>query len=325
MSDFVRICWSGLQQVRKSAEFILLMYAISILVALPLALHIRAEIKTSLNSSVVHENLRQGFDFAWYWQAFPRRGLAETFGPLVVGALPIVSNLERLLDGEILNTNWIILAGGILFLLSWTFLNGGILDRYLNPEDPPTSCRFMSSCGRYFFRFSRLLLISAAAYYLLFKYMVSPWHKWIADGAKETTSETTVMMRFFGIYLLTCGFLILCGIILDYARIIVVAEDRRSVLRSCFHSIRFILRHPASTVSLYLFLLLASGFVVLLYAFAAPGPEQASWFTLVLAFVLGQAYLIARLFCKLSFLACQSQLFRSKAKRVGFAGLPGTI
>ncbi|MCI0620853.1 MAG: hypothetical protein L0387_04140, partial [Acidobacteria bacterium] len=306
MLDFLRICWSGLQQVRKSAEFILLMYAISVLVALPLALHIRAEIKTSLNNSVVHENLRQGFDFAWYWQAFPRQGLAETFGPLVVGALPIVSNLERLLDGEMLNTNWIILAGGILFLLSWTFLNGGILDRYLNPEDSRTPGRFMSSCERYFFRFSRLLLVSAASYYFVFKYVVSPLHKWIADGAKETTSETTVMLRVMGIYVLAGGILILCGILLDYARIILVAEDRRSVLVSCLSSIRFVLRYPISTLSLYVFLLIVSGLVVFLYALAAPGPKQTSWSSLLMAFALGQAYLVVRLFCKLSFSACQS-------------------
>ncbi|MCI0723054.1 MAG: hypothetical protein L0338_29445 [Acidobacteria bacterium] len=168
-------------------------------------------------------------------------------------------------------------------------------------------------------------MISVATYYLVLNYVASPLHDWIDEGAKEITSETAVMFQVFGIYVLAGGLLILCGILFDYAKIIIVAEDRRSVLGSCIHSVRFVLKHPINTVLLYLVLLLASGLVMLLYALAAPGPEQASWFTLVMAFALGQAYLIARLFCKLSFLACQSRLFRSKVKPADFTGLPKTI
>lgn len=319
MSNFLKISWLGLQRVRKSPELILLMYAVSFIVALPLALQVRTDIQTSLNNSLVHENLRQGFDFAWYWQAFPRHGLAETFGPLVVGPLPIVSNFERLLDGAILRANWILLAGGLIVLLSWTFMNGGILDRYLNPEDSRVRGRFLSSCGRYFFRLLRIVLISLAIYYLFFTHAISPLQDWVADGARGARSELATMLWALGIYTLAGGTLILCGILLDYARIIVVAEDRRSVLISCVRSVRFVLRHPISTVSLYLFLLVVSGVVVFLYTLAAPGPEQASWFSVLMAFALGQAYLVARMFCKLSFLACQSCLFRCKSMPEGSA------
>ncbi|MFQ5817708.1 MAG: hypothetical protein ACE5H2_07115 [Terriglobia bacterium] len=302
----------GWGKVVKSPAVICWVYLASVVLALPLALAMRAILKESIGASLVQENLRQGFDLAWYGEfSAATSGLGETFGPSVVGILPILSNLEKLLEGNILRTDATILLAGVLFLLAWAFFAGGILDRYARPEEVQSRARLFSQGAEYFFRFVRLLIISLLLYWGIFRWVANPLHRWMEQATRDVTVETTVMVWRLGVYAVAGFLLILASMALDYAKIAMVVERRRSASLAFLRGLRFVSAHPGKTFGLYL-LLLAVGLVLLYgYSLVAPGPGQSSWATILLAFLIGQAYLLARLVLKLWFLGSQTVLFQS--------------
>lgn len=312
----VRSFMAGLEKVVQFPSLIAWLYLTSVLLTVPLALSMRTLLKDSLGSSLVHENLRQGFDMDWYGEfSSGSAGLADSFGPSVVGSLPILSNLEKLIDGEILQADGTILLAGLLFLLAWAFFAGGILDRYAHPDEPPTRARFFSQNGEYFFRFVRLLIISLLFYWGIFRWVANPLHDWLEDATRDVTQEKTVILFTLLVYALVAFLLLLVSMALDYAKIALVVERRRSALLACLRGARFVLAHPGSALGLYLLLAAVSLLLVWLYSLVAPGPGQSGATTILLTFLVGQIYLIARLGLKLWFLAGQTALFQSAERR----------
>ena len=318
----VRSFVAGLEKVVQFPSLIAWLYLTSVLLTVPLALSMRTLLKDSLGSSLAHENLRQGFDMDWYGEFSSgvagnsgSAGFADSFGPSVVGSLPILSNLEKLLDGEILQADGTILLAGLLFLLAWAFFAGGILDRYAHPDEPPTRARFFSQNGEYFFRFVRLLIISLLFYWGIFRWVANPLHDWLEDATRDVTQEKTVILFTLLVYALVAFLLLLVSMALDYAKIALVVERRRSALLACLRGARFVLAHPGSALGLYLLLAAVSLLLVWLYSLVAPGPGQSGAATILLAFLVGQLYLIARLGLKLWFLAGQTALFQSAERR----------
>ena len=313
---------AGLEKVVQFPSLIAWLYLTSVLLTVPLALSMRTLLEDSIGSSLVHENLRQGFDMDWYGEFSSgvagnsgSVGLADTFGPSVVGALPVLSNLEKLIDGEILQADGTILLAGLLFLLAWAFFAGGILDRYAHPDMPPTRARFFSQNGEYFFRFVRLLIISLLFYWGIFRWVANPLHDWLEDATRDVTQEKTVILFTLLVYALVAFLLLLVSLVLDYAKIALVVERRRSALLALLRGARFVLAHPGSALGLYLLLTAVGLLLVWLYRLVAPGPGQSGTITILLAFLVGQIYLIARLGLKLWFLAGQTALFQSAERR----------
>ena len=241
----VRSFVAGLEKVVQFPSLIAWLYLTSVLLTVPLALSMRTLLKDSLGSSLVHENLRQGFDMDWYGEfSSGSAGLADSFGPSVVGSLPILSNLEKLIDGEILQADGTILLAGLLFLLAWAFFAGGTLDRYAHPDELPTRARFFSQNGEYFFRFVRLLIISLLFYWGIFRWVANPLHDWLEDASRDATQEKTVILFTLLVYALVAFLLLLVSLVLDYAKIALVVERRHSALLACLCGARFVLTHP---------------------------------------------------------------------------------
>lgn len=219
----------GFRRVAKFPSVILWLYLASVTVTLPLTMAMREILMESIGASLVDENLRQGFDLAWYGEfSANSRGLAKTFGPSVVGIMAMVGNLETLLDGDILKIDGTILLAGLVFLLVWAFLGGGILDRYARPDQAHSSARFFSEGGKYFFRFVRLLSISLLLYWLLFRWILNPLHRCVEEATRDVTVEKTVLFYTLLVYTLAGFLLLLVKMALDYAKIAMVVELRRS-------------------------------------------------------------------------------------------------
>jgi len=307
---------SGFGRMARFPSLLLWVYLAMLGLAAPLAMAMRAILKNSIGDSLVHENLRQGFDLAWYGEfSASRSGLGDTFSPSVVGILPMLSNLEKLLEGEIYKADWTILLAGLLFLLVWTFFGGGILDRYAWPQEPHSRSRLFSQGSEYFFRFVRLLVISLLLYWAIFRWIARPLDDWVVEATRDVTVETSVMLYRLLVYALVGFLLVVAAMALDYAKIAMVVERRRSALLAFGRGLRFVLAHPLKTFGLFLMLVGVGFFLLLGYVLVAPGPGQMSTTAVLLAFLVGQAYLLARLMLKLWFLASQTALFRSAEPR----------
>lgn len=304
--------FAGLRLVLRTPSLLAWVYLTTLVVALPLTLAMKYLLQGSFEGSLVEDNLRQGFDLAWHQEfAAGSSGLGKTFGPWVVGILPVLSNLERLLDGKLHQVDPTVVGAAILMVLVWSFLLGGILSRFAGEGEPHSRAGFLARGGLFFWRFLRLAVISGLLYWGIFRGIGQPLHGWIETATRDTTVERTVLIFTVLAYALVGLLFLMTQLVLDYARISLVVEERRSVLMALLRALGFVKDHRRTVLGLYLMLAAATLLWFLAYSWLAPGPNQSTWTAVLLAFWLGQAYLVGRWILKLWFLASQTQLFVS--------------
>src|SRR6185295_7292609 len=100
-----------------------------------------------------------------------------------------------------------------------------------------------------------------------------------------------------------------------------VVEDRRSMLGATAAGARFIVRNASAAVGLYLLNVVLFALVLAAYAIVAPGAGGAGW-SMWLAFLIGQGYVLARLWVKLVFWASATALFQGRLAHAGYLAAP---
>lgn len=119
------------------------------------------------------------------------------------------------------------------FALIWIFLSGGIVDR-LARGTRGTAQRFFAACGECFLPLIRLALVTLAGYWAVLTY-VAPGLAALADGAGEA-----VHLALYGVLALL---LFAISLLLDYARVRLVIEARRSAIGAVAASWRMLRAH----------------------------------------------------------------------------------
>ena len=137
-------------------------------------------------------------------------------------------------------------------------------------------------------------------------------HGWLEQATRDVTVEKTVMIYTLLVYSLVALLLMLASMALDYAKIAMVVEKRTSSILAFFRGLRFVFSNPGKTIGLYLMLILVGFVLLIFYAIVAPGPGQSRRITVILAFLVGQLFLLSRLILKLWFLASQTVFFQSR-------------
>jgi hypothetical protein len=313
--SFIAAAFRGFSSVLGSPRTLIGLWLVNLLFALPFAWMIGGSIEQSVDGSLVHENLRSGFDSGWYGEyADEASGIETTFKPSLVGAGAIFHNLEDWLTGKLFTRYPAVIGFGIAYGLLWSFLLGGLLDRYARPAERAVRARFAQASGLYFFRFVRLALISAVPYYLIFR--LHGWmFTWLESATRDVTSERTVLWYSLSVYLLTAFLLTLVHMSFSYAKIATVVENRKVMLVAALRGVGFVFSFPGKTFGLFYGLIMVSGAMLIVYSLIAPGAGQSNWITVVLAFLVGQMYLIAKLLVRLTLYAGQTQLFKAHAPR----------
>ena len=321
--DIIRAFADGALRVAKAPVIWVGVYVLTALLTLPLVFTLCASIEADLGSSLVAEQMADGVSYDW-WQEFDARtdSLGRTFRPTIIGFAASLDNLSRLIDH---GPRPVALVGLVAaYLGMWAFLVGGIVDRYAR-QRPTRAEGFFPACGVYFVRFIRLAIVSALVYYVLFGVV----HGWLlGDLYGRLTHDLTVERTGFFIRLSLYGvfglLLTLANMVLDYAKIRTVVEDRRSMIGAVLAGLRFVVRHPLRTLGLYALNGLAFILVLAAYAVTAPGVVPAGP-ALWGALLVGQAYLVARLGLKLLFYASQTAFFQQQLAHAAYAALPPPV
>jgi hypothetical protein len=311
----------GVRRVNSAPVLLLGMFALTLFVALPLSIALSGMIEAQLHDSLVAETLMAGANYDW-WQEFLAQatGLGTTFVPSIIGFGAVLDNLNEILDNVPMAAT---IAGATgAWLVIWSFLSGGILDRYARRRHT-RAYGFFAACGTHFWRFLRLGMVAWFVYWVMFAGV----HGWIFEDAypwitRDMTAERSAFaIRLLG-YLIFGGLLLGANIVFDYARVRIVVEDRHSALGALLAGARFVRRHPG-TLGLYglnaaVFVLLA-----LIYAVVAPGAPGGIAFWL--AFTLGELYLLLRHYLKLLFYASQTAYFQGALAHAEYAAAPPVV
>lgn len=311
----------GVRRIGRAVTLLLGVYLALLLFSLPLAAVVRGLIAGHLGASLAAERAASGVNWEW-WQEFSAQatGLGATFTPDVLGFAAVLGNLSDLLDNRPLAT---VMAGVVgVWLVFWSFLAGGILDRLARDRRLGVPA-FNAACGRHVGRLWRLGLLALVAYGVLFGLV----HGWLFDrffpwATRDFTVERSAFLVRVALYLVFGALLVLVNVVVDYARIRLVVEDRRSAVMALLAAGRFVRRHAGPVAALYLL----NGFVFLLlirvYAAVAPGAGTASPGSVALGLLVTQLYLVARLAVKLQFYASQVAFFQGRLAHAGYVAVP---
>jgi hypothetical protein len=310
----------GMRRVNAAPAVLFGVLVLTFLLALPLGLVVRGMIGESLGQSLAAETAASGVNSDW-WSIFSSQasGLGATFTPRIIGFGAVVSNISAVLDAQ---PQALVINGiAAVYLLLWTFLAGGIIDRYARNR-PVRTAAFFSACGVYFFRFLRLAVVAGAGYLFLF----GPFHRWLFDGffpwaTREWTVERNAFFLRLALYAVFGGALVSFNLWLDYAKVRAVVEDRRSMIGALIAACRFIGRNPARTAGLYLADSVLFLVVVAFYAVFASDAGGTGW-TMRAGFLVSQIYLFARLWVKLVFWASEVSLFQALLAHAEYAAAP---
>ena len=267
---------------------------------LPAAMLLGSSIEDQLGDSLSASTAAAGVDLRWWDEFTAQGGSPRSFTPAIIGGAAPVGTYSNLLDRK--GPPYEVLGVLAIALVPWVFLSGGLLDRYARRRR--TGARgFFGACGVFFFRFLRLGLLAGLAYALL----LGPVHEWLFETAypwmtRETSVERTAFLWRVIVYAIWLAPLLLVNLVVDYAKVRAVVEDRHSVIGAVVAAARFVLRHPASVAGVYGVNAVIATLVLLAYILIAPGGRGGDW-RLLAAIAVGGAYLLARLAVRLAFLA----------------------
>ncbi|MCB1035363.1 MAG: hypothetical protein KDD47_16180, partial [Acidobacteria bacterium] len=294
----------GLGQTLFHLGWVLLLWLTLMSVAVPAGLMVAEELRQDLGPSLEHQALRDGFDMGWYGELrYRREGLAKVLEPTrLVAAGPFLDNAEAWLQGDLFREHPALLGLGALYGLLWAFLLGGALDRLARPSQLWTLSRSFESCGRYVGRMVRLALLGAPFYYLV--YRLAGWLlRLVAKGAESAASETPVLLALVAVSAAVALALVAVRTVFDYAKVILVTEERSSALGAALSGAGFVLRHPIKAAGIQGGFLALGVLPVGLYHAFGPGTGQGTVMAVILAFLAGQAVLLIRLYLRLALLA----------------------
>ncbi len=270
----------------------------------------RAEIAGHLGNSLAADAAARGMNYEWMQEfAGQATGLATTFRPTIVGFAAVLDNLSAYMD-NVPRPAAIAGASGVYVLL-WVFFSGGIIDRYARDRTARAN-GFLSACGRFFFRFLRLAVVTLVVYGLLFGVL----HPWMFNRVyprliRGVDLERDAFMIRAGLYLVFGLLLAAANVVFDYAKVRTVVEDRHSVVVALGASFRFIRHNAAAALGVYLMNVVLFALVLASYAYIAPSAGGIGIMVWA-GFVIGQAYIAGRLCVKLLFWASETALFRSR-------------
>lgn len=313
----------GIRRVNAAPHVLAGMFLVTLTLALPLALALRGMIEAHLGQSLAAETVASGVNPDW-WQEFSAQavGLASTFAPSIIGFGAVLDNLSGFLDHVPLAAT--IAGATVAWLVIWSFLSGGVLDRFARNR-PTRSYGFFAACGTHFWRFVRLGIFGWFVYLFLFETL----HGWIFhNGYERLIREITVERQAFAIrlagYAVFGAALLFFSMLFDFARVRIVVEDRRSALGALVASVRFVRRHFGRVVALYL--LNGAVFVALLAVYAAtstgaPRSGLHMWAVLL----LGEVYILARHYLKLLFYASETALFQGALAHAAYTAAPAVV
>lgn len=319
----VRAFLDGLRRVNGAWLLVGGMSLVTLVVALPLAMALAGMIEAHLGRSLAAAAAATGTHYEWWQEFMPAAaGLGTTLVPSITGFGAVLDNLSGLLDNAPLAAT--ITGVTAAWLLLWSFLSGGVLDRLA--RDRRTGAHgFFAACGAHFWRFLRLGVFAVLAYAFLFGWL----HGWIFDAVyPKLTADTTVERTAFAVrlagYVIFALPLILFNLLFDYARIRIVVEDRRSAIGALVAAFRFVRRHFGGVALLYALNALAFLLLIALYALLSPGAPRdgaALWLPLL----LGQAYIVGRHYLKLLFYASQSAFFQRTLAHAAYTAAPAVV
>ncbi|WP_018620345.1 hypothetical protein [Spirosoma luteum] len=259
----------SLRQTLVSVRLIGLIYCVTLVLGLLVALPFYDTLIVEAHSSRAFLTLLDGFDYTVYTDFMhnSQKALSPLFG---VGRL---------------------LGVGYIFLS--IFFAGGILLRFAQPGTPFNAGLFWQGCTYYVGRF--LKVFGVTALFLLVETII-----WLIAGSlvgfalSDSLTERGIVwigVVFFSLFVLTSTLLLCIG---DYAKVLMFRDDELNPFRAFGRAVRFVFRNLGRTYGLYCLLILAGSALFGIYFLIDSLIPMSNWGTILLMFLLQQSLIFVR-------------------------------
>jgi hypothetical protein len=310
MKSFINVI-KGFKATRKTARMVLLLFIVNLGFSLILAVPMYHSLKESFGDSLVGEQMAKGFNMLW-WEEYrdQSEGLEKTFTPSMIGKGAILNNLEGLILMTFFELPPVMLIFGLIYIIFRTFLAGGILSIFNEAEPKFSLKRFFGDSGFYFFRFLLVMLVS----WVLFFGVLGTLYRWFStirnSVAQRSFSEITPFTLSLFFSALIFFLLLLVQMLFDYARIQIVVEKRINILEAIREGIRFVFRHPGSSLGVFYLLALVHTGVTLVYILLKSFVPQTTSFGVLTAFLIQQFFIFAIIWIRCWLYASELELYK---------------
>jgi len=270
----------GFNTANEKSRMVIYLWLINFLFSLMIVTPFYFLISKEFSRSLMGDSLAKGFDFMW-------------FGDIAYKYQDISAAL----------VGWF-LVPGIIFLLLYTFLNGGIVGRIVAHREKINIRNFYADCGKYFFRLFRVFLISLIGYAVvvgvIYKIISSLFKLWTKNASTEWPLIISSNLKFLIFILLFSAI----RMFFDYVKIRLVVEDSKSAIKATILTFSFIGKRFFKAWFLYLFV----GIIGLLFALIYIGISRVlpySGFFIVILFIWQQIYILTRMWIKILFFSTE--------------------
>ncbi|HMA53727.1 MAG TPA: hypothetical protein VKT17_04670 [Acidobacteriota bacterium] len=277
---------NGIGTTFRKPRLLIILYAVNLLFALVVAFPFLALVQAELGQSLLGASIRP-VDLMWIGEAVLKH--QDALAAIAAGFV----------------------ACGIAYLGLHVFLYGGIVGRLLDREGPASLDAFAGDCGRYFWRFVRLFLVSLVFLVLTLGLVLQLVSALFAPLSESAVTEWLPLILSNLHFLIALLLLSIVHMIIDYARIAIVADEERKVLRALRHALTFLKTRffRAWAIALLIIAATIAGtvvFYVILGALGAPTVVQV-----IAALVWMQLYIAFRIWIRTLFVAAQAEFYRS--------------
>ncbi len=280
----------GIKEASFQPKMILTLWVINVLFASVLYFPLSGLIKDFIGNSAASEQLLSKWDnyifFEW---------LIHTFSALqpVLLLIMIVVFLYGVFS--------LFLKGGILSIFA---AGAGVSEK----TEERWCARFFRGAGKYWWRFFRLCIYSLVLWtgFAIFIFILSEAGRLISNGGIR---EQAAFIWFIIEILIGLFLVLLILMILDYARIRIVAEATQKVFISLWKAAGFVFSHFGRTLALY-YLLTATGAILFFVYWKLAGLiETHTAAGIWLAFGAGQVFIASREWLLMAFQAGQLNMY----------------
>ena len=273
----------GFTEAARQYRITLVLYAVNLAAAAFLAAPMAALIDESLGRSV------NGLDLAFTFRL-------EAIVDFLFSNRSALASLDRAMG-----------FGALLFSVLAAVLTGGVIDTLKSPPRSPFLPRFLGGCGRFAFRYLRLIPYLAVALWGV-SLVNEGLNRAIVLLFDQSDHEVAAFWVMRGKQGLILALLLLLSATFDLARILTAFENRTHMVGALLTSAGFVARHAASILGVYtslmvLGLLLFVPYILAGHSILPPG-------SIVLLAVAQQLLMLARHYLRVAAFASLMARYR---------------
>jgi hypothetical protein len=301
----------GFKATKKQARMVILLFILNLAFSAILAVPMYHSLKKSFGDSLVGETMAKGFDMLW-WEEYrdQSEGLEKTFTPSIIGKGAILNNLEGLILLTFFSLPPAVLIFGLIYIVFRTFLAGGILSIFNRISARFSLKDFFGGAGAHFLSFVLVMLLSWIFYFGVLGFLYRGFGSIRNSVAQHSFSEITpfYLGLFFSVILLFVLFLL--QMLFDYTRIQIVVDERHNILVAFRNALKFIVKHPGSTLALFYILVFVNVLVTLFYLLIQSLIPQNTALGVIFVFLIQQIFIFAIIFTRCWLYSGEMELYK---------------